>query len=366
MPFSDEDIIAFLLGEADSSLAIRIQECMQNDSRLVDRVSHFRSLLNHLNGTGQCFEPPSGLIEATLRRMGDVEADAMREPRGAFSDNAENPANAATLPDGSTNLAVAGFKPQSGGLLSLFREWGQNNQLQSAFDSMALSIGLVCLSCVILPAILRVRFESRRAQCAENLRLNGQALFCFALRSADQRLPAVPSAGPEAFAGIYSVRLVNAGLMNSASQLRCVSLAGIERPMVTDISRFPTLFEIRQATQQQLAIWKQHLGGDYAYNLGIFDKLGVVAPKNTGSSHFAILADSPTTISGEETWSAHDGKGSNILYDDGHVAFITHSQLDSIGIVGDHPFWNRHGFREAGLDNTDASLAPSPCPPLDR
>jgi hypothetical protein len=48
----------------------------------------------------------------------------------------------------------------------------------------------------LMPAIVRARFESRRAQCAENLRQTGQALFEYALRRPDRRFPPVASSDP--------------------------------------------------------------------------------------------------------------------------------------------------------------------------
>lgn len=367
MSFSDEDIIAYLLGEAEASLSARIEDCLHSDSLLAERVNYLRLMLSHLSGAGHCFEPPDGLIEATMRRMSEADSETGQiEPSSSHGQPANSEIAAPQPFPVHSAPKHSAPKSRGGGILGLAREWGQYHQLQNAFDSIALCFGVVCLSCLILPAILRARFESRRAQCAENLRTNGQALFCFALRNPDHRLPAVESSGPEAFAGVYAVRLYDAGLLRAPNQLHCVSLVGVDRPMVHHLAFFPTLDELRRATEQKLAYWQQVLGGDYAFNLGILEKHKVVAPKNTGSSYFAILADTPTRYGNDETWVAHDGQGTNILYDDGHVAFLTRSTLSDPVFVGDHPYWNRIGLREAGLDDRDASLAPSPFPPLER
>lgn len=375
IPFSDEEIIAFLMGEADSVLASRIQRSMLEDADLVSRVSHLRSVLNHLNGSGGCFEPPSGLIEATLQRVDALDGstfhrsdDSATEPPeqsdiarpaslGAhFVDRGPSESSQASSPLRSTRFT---------GLLSLARGWGRQNRVRNLMDSTALSISLVCLSCLVLPAMLRARFESRRAQCAENLRLNGQALFTFAMQRSDRRFPEVSASGPEAFAGIYAVRLYNMGLLGSSGQLRCVSLLGSERPAMCSLSEFPSIEQLRVATQQQLNRWQQVLGGDYAYNLGVWEDSTLVAPRNTGSSHFAILADAPIVESDTDSWPAHEGHGVNILYDDGHVEFASSDCFEESFQVRDHPYCNRFGLREAGLDDTDASLAPSYFPPLE-
>ena len=231
---------------------------------------------------------------------------------------------------------------------------------------MALTLSLTVLCCLALPALVRVRHESRKAQCAENLRLNGLALIEFAIRSANQRYPAVAGSGPEAFSGIYAVRLHNVGLLQSAQQIRCASLLGIERPLLQQLSNLPTLQQLRTASHEQLVQWQRLVGGDYAYNLGVLEKRHLVAPRNTGSSHFALLADAPLMEGDSDILVAHDGRGVNILYDDGHVSFVNHRFLNSYSTADDHPFRNRLGDRHAGVDTNDASLGPSWAPPLGR
>ena len=75
MSFSDEDIIAYLLGEAEASLSARIEDCLHSDSLLAERVNYLRLMLSHLSGAGHCFEPPDGLIEATMRRMSEADSE---------------------------------------------------------------------------------------------------------------------------------------------------------------------------------------------------------------------------------------------------------------------------------------------------
>ncbi len=59
----------------------------------------------------------------------------------------------------------------------------------------------------LLPAMAKGRFESRKVACQDQLRQFGTALTQYVIRSPQERLPAVSESGPEAFAGMYAVRL---------------------------------------------------------------------------------------------------------------------------------------------------------------
>jgi prepilin-type processing-associated H-X9-DG protein len=359
--FSDEDIIAFLLGEADESLADSIRQRLTRDTELVARISHFRSLLNHFDGVGELYEPPSGLVESTMRRMQEIQpdpSDPIDQVAGqlpADSNQSANPSPAKTSGKHAVVLSGDSVHHQ----IAVRKESGWT-------DSLALSVSLIAMCSLLLPTMIGVRFESRRHQCADNLRRNGQALIQFALRNPDHRFPAVARSGPEAFSGIYAVRLKEVGLLNSSDQLFCVSINGFDGRISRYFTRLPSLQELHAASPRRLATWKQVLGGDYAYNLGVMESQRLVAPKNIGRSQFAILADAPLISDEGEMLLAHDGRGVNILYDDGHVEFICRKRLEQPEQLRDHPFFNHHGDHEAGLDDQDASLAPSFFPPLGR
>lgn len=337
MSFSDEEIVAFLLGEADAELAARIRACLPSDSDLADRVSHFRSVLNHLDSTNEPFEPPSGLVERTLARIDDLPLEV--EPRQPQL----RPASAESCLSSQVESSVR-------------RRW---------IDSAALTVSLVVLCSLTIPAIVRARYESRRAQCAFNLRETGFMLFEYAMKQPDNRLPFVARSGPEAFAGVYVVRLNESGLTLPRHALRCASMIGVERPNASPmVMTVPTIEQLYSASQQQLECWQCSLGGDYAYNLGVFEDDELVAPKNVGSSNFAILADAPWLDDDIDQVLAHDGKGMNILYDDGQVRFVRSDWISSKDPIADHPFRNIRGDREAGIGIMDASLAPSQFPPI--
>lgn len=342
MSFSDEEIIAFLLGDAEQGLASRIRLCLATSEELAERVSHLRRVLNHLDGVVEPFEPPADLIENTLSR---IEASSL-SPTCSSSSGIET-GNEFDHPMVSC-LAAPIEASQTG------RGW---------LDSVALTLSLTVLCCLTVPAIIRARFESRRALCADNLRETGRSLVEYAMRRPDRRYPFVPGVGPESFSGVFVIRLKDEDLLPAGRLLPCASLNGMERPSFIPDMVVPSLQELCSSAESQIECMKGAIGGDYAYNLGVFEDGQLVAPKHSGSSYFAILADAPLIKDDEDQIIAHDGKGINILYDDGQVRFMNRKWIQSHE-ASDNPFRNMLGAHEAGISQLDASLAPSQYPPI--
>lgn len=366
MQISDENLIAYLMGDAEPELARQIeQQLSAGDLELVDRLNHLRFVLGQVDMLSGIYEPPSDLVESTMARIDDQdEADGLVEPRERQA------------------LSTTHESPRS---------------RRSVWDSAVLTISLSVLCCLALPAIIRARFESRKNQCAENLRITGFDLFNFALNDPQGRFPYVSTEGPDSFAGVYAVRLQTAGFPVAPSQLRCASLSGCTQTQPTLVlNSIPNLTELQAIAWYELSAFQQAIGGDYAYNLGVIEDPTLestalaVAPRYVGRAHFAILSDSPIFSDDGEQFSAHGGEGINIFYEDGHIAFIsapqvlqTHSGPSAKGplaphslesksasyaprdyvkpaLLGiDHPFRNMEGVHGYGLTPNDASLAPS-------
>ncbi|MBX3421359.1 MAG: hypothetical protein KF752_07355 [Pirellulaceae bacterium] len=341
MYFSDDQLISFLLGDADEVLVQQIRQQAAIDRQLADRIGHYRSVLSHLDRSDEFFEPPAGLVDATLQRLRmQLSSQIPSEPATDSGAKRQQPANCERSSTAS---------------------WGDRNKWS---DSIALTFSVTAICCLVLPSIVSARFQARRAQCAENLRLSGTALIAFAIRNENRRFPAVASSGPQAFSGIYAVHLADSQLLDSTSQLQCSSLLGLKQPMTTYLSKLPTLDQVCAASQAHWLQWTKILGGDYAYNLGVHENGRLVPPRNDGRSYFAVLSDAPEILDKGFSIVSHDGRGSNLLYDDGHVSFVVSERLLDGDHSSDHPFHNRSGQLEAGVDQGDASLAPSPYAPL--
>lgn len=375
MHFTDEELIAYLLGDATPTLARQIENQVSNSPELCERLEQFRTLLGHLDGLDAqpeiLHEPPTGLVESTMARIfqgEEVAGDRIEREQSTVRGDTERASDLEQRHQLATRLSATFDAPRG---------------RRSLWDSTALTISLTILCCLALPALVRARFEARRAQCAENMRITGRGLLDFALNDPERRLPGIAISGPLAFAGAYAMHLNNAGLLDSFGQLSCPSLG--KRLDVAELQalglcqqfvergalRIPTEEELLALPEHQLPIVQSLVGGSYAYGLGVVENDRPVPPRHEGRTHFAILADAPLFMEGKELFVAHDGYGINILYDDGRVHFFSTTRLHAarstpveIEFLGDDPFFNELREHRVGLHEHDASLAPSHYSPL--
>jgi hypothetical protein len=123
----------------------------------------------------------------------------------------------------------------------------------------------------------------------------------------------------------------------------------------------PTLERIDRAHSSQRWLLQSQAAGSYAYCVGYVENGRLRAVKNEDRASFALLADAPSLNQARLRSANHGGRGQNIFFEDGHVAFVTDVRL----LPGDNPFRNRDGLAEAGTDRSDAVILPSLLPPLE-
>ncbi|MFO1066405.1 MAG: hypothetical protein U0892_21310 [Pirellulales bacterium] len=354
--FREEDLISYLLGDADEALCRQIEAAIAVDASLRARLTELRGMLGELDAyAAEAIDPPAGLVERTLSYI-----DA------AFTEG--------TVDERREQDAV---RLQSSSL------GGEGRGRRSGWDMAVLSVSVLVLCSLLLPTVLRARFESRRAQCAYNLCELGRGLVSLATADKQQRFPAIPTEGPLSFAGYYAMRMQDVQLLGSPAQLNCPSVKNVGLEPLKEV---PTEAIFLTANDAQQAAWRKTIGGDYAYNLGVIEEGEAMAPKLSGRSYFAILGDSPERVPGKQMLIAHEGRGINIFYEDGHVRFINLGISDvsdllddgsrSSGTVKpvlpvrreqavwqDHPYLNYDGKPAVGLFPNDATLGPSSAPP---
>ena len=371
MLFSDDELIAYLLGDAPPELSQRLELCLSVDSELLQRLASLRRMLGQIDSPAGRFEPPADLVDTTLERIDQIAAASTTSDILATDD----PPSLDDNRQGSKQLVQR---------VCLSSSLSSPQRRRWMWDSTALTISLTILCCLALPALLRARFESRKAQCARNLELTGSELVGYALNHPQSRFPFVALEGPQAFAGVYAVYLHEAGGNIPAGQLHCPSLLGIGRladqrldtSLASEKTNLPSFAELHRLAGDELKLVQQVAGGDYAYNLGVAEGGNPQAPKCQGRSQFAIVADAPVMLvsneenheTGRKQFIAHEGKGINIFFEDGHVRFVTADSISSLDLAHasliDNPFENQRGAHELGLHPQDASLAPSHFAPL--
>ncbi len=378
MSIRDEELVQYLLGEADDALRQRIESALRDDAEVVRRIDELRFALGMLDSLRSVVEPPEDLVARTMARI-DEDADVASTPDAANEAAKDQAAKdqAAGVPDARSLNNLVRLRPDV--------RPTEHRSSRSPWDSVIMSLSVGVIVCLLLPLVLHGRSLSRKHVCAYNQRTVGRALADLAQQSPEHRLPAVPVVGPLDFAGIYAVKLQDVGLLESQRPLRCVSLLDGDSSLNgQELMVVPTTAAFLQASPTQQAAWRAALGRNYAYNFGIIDEGRIAGPRLEGRSHLAILADAPLVEGDCDRFTAHDGRGINIYYEDGRVAFYyfprrvvapqsssmhpafggTVVQVSNWHEAMDYPFRNLEGRQAHGLNANDASLGPSYSSPL--
>lgn len=263
----------------------------------------------------------------------------------------------------------------------------RSGRTSKQWDWVGGTVAVAVLLGLLLPSLAEGRFEARKIACQDQLRRNFTMMIQYVMRGTQERLPAVGRRGPEAFAGVYAIRLADAGLLESPESRWCPSLERpvmiptgiptgdtvgtssiVSQPIPMDPLSSESMVSIKQLNEvsvNELRQIQQYAGGNYAYNLGVLEQNRYAPPRYEARATFAVMSDAPVTMHRDGTVStqsvSHDGRGVNVVYEDGRIQFIS---IESLGRLPDHPMMNHAGQSEAGVHVDDASLAPSWRPPF--
>lgn len=355
-----EDLLGYLLGALEPEEMQRVSAWLRNNPEAQAELAAIERSLKPLEEGFEAVDPPSqDLLERTLSGI----------PKGLPPQSASEEAMQASSVESERASKFAG--------VDLARDVESRSGQWSWMDSVGSLISVAVLLALLLPMIAEGRFESRKVVCQNQLGEIGNALMQFANRDFQGRLPHVAASGPEAFAGVYAMRLADAGLLPDSGKRWCPSaesplprsmpLALRNKPeLVSFVSELPAISELSNLTVDELKRVQRFAGGHYAYTLGVVGAQGYSSPRFEARASFAVMADAPIGgsfgASGHRTLKySHGGEGINVLYEDGAVRFIRAEAFDS---MPDHPLVNHEGEREAGVNIDDASLSPSWRPPF--
>lgn len=332
-----EDLLGYLLGALEPHEMQRVAQLLRDNPAAREELAKIERSLEPLEEFYQpVAAPPPDLVARTLANLPPLPSADENKPT-------------ATVELVSMQSGVEA--PKSTTLT--FVDWA------SGAVAVAVLLGF------LLPALAQGRFEARKATCQDQLRQFGTALTSFVIRNQQNRLPSVAENGPEAFAGIYAIRLDESGLLEDPSIRWCPSLDRPDEGLRIGGDEMVSVRDLHEMSVDQLRQIQQRVGGHYAYTLGVIDKDHFTPPRFESRSSFAVMSDAPMVgISGGKIRAdqiGHSGFGINVLYEDGRVQFISLSSLES---MPDHPLFNHRGRAEAGVNIDDASLAPSWRPPF--
>lgn len=341
----DEDLLGYLLAALEPHEMRRVAQRLEEDPGARQQMSQIERLLRRFEDGYQPAEPPpSDLVARTLANLPPLPsaelAATRRSQMAATSDSL---------------IAMQDHVEPPGNATATWVDWAAG------------SVATAVLLALLLPTMAEGRFESRKNACQDQLRQFGTAITQFVLRSEHERLPAVSPSGPEAFAGVYAVRLHDAGLMDDPMIRWCPSL---DPPMANEVQLTPinelvSAKQLHEASVDRLREIQRVSGGHYAFTLGVIDENRFAPPRYESRSSFAVMSDAPMAgiPDGDNLREmiGHFGRGINVLYEDGRVQFLS---IPSLTSIPDHPLFNHRGQAEAGVNIDDASLAPSWRPPF--
>jgi len=406
-----EDLLGYLLNALEPDEMRRVELWLRGNEEAQRELARLERTLGRLDENEPAEDlsasdlmPPADLVSRTLANLPPMP-----------------PMPEAEKPDDSFEVADVEARIFSNLSFSEVSEGGSSSAW-SLRDWAASVTAAVILIAISVPALSEGRFAARKVACQDHLRELGLAMTQFAGRNAQSRLPSVAPDGYQAFAGVYALRLHEAGLLNDPRITLCPSIdraafwpiesrpgsgMGYENPLwLTDDSQTPMLVSLQTLDElgrdlagsetsvigdsetagrvmraiEKLRWIQMTAGGQYAYTLGVRDGEHFSPPRFQGRTHFAVMSDAAITrvqimdgpLSSDSrsgnlssgyrsTVLSHGGRGINVLYEDGHVGFLP---TDSLDRIPDNPLVNHDGLNEAGVTIDDASLAPSWRPPF--
>jgi hypothetical protein len=341
-----DDLIGFVLDALEPQEHEHIRRKLEEDADLRRQLEWVQRTLQPLAGVGQDVAAPPGLAARTCAQM-----DLLSQ-----STQLSQPTNP------TTSLVVTAHCSKPSPVVRARQSvWGPNEcdwageARRWTMADFVVAAG-VCLAaaCLFFPAVANSRWHAQMAGCQNNLRELGTSLAQYS-NTAGGYFPVIPLNGNLSFSGIYAAKLAARGLMPDQRVILCPGKGS------TYLLKIPPLQDIAAAQGPQLVRLHRTTGGDYAYALGYVQRGHLYGNRNQGRWNVAILSDAPLEKLRNTAIGTH-GRGQNVLFEDGHVRFMT--KRTRPGVPSDDMFVNDQMLVRAGLHPEDNVLAPSYVSPL--
>jgi len=333
-----EDLLGYLLSALEPHEMRRVEQELRSQPALREELDYLQRTLDPLDRAAASlpvFESPPDLVSRTMAMLPAMEF-------------------------GGPSLLTIAMAPVVESRRLFRNTWA---------DLMVAALASAALLGILLTSLARGRYEARKLACQEHLRQLGTAITQFVMQDSSDSLPQIAESGPEAFSGMYAVRLAEHDLLSDSEWRFCPEVKVSPTVDESQMIKLPMvkIDDLRQASERgdvnRLRLLQQTAGGNYAYTLGVVDGDRYESPHYEARPSFAILGDTP--ISGTEIadgvdveklrWG-HGDTGANLLFEDGSVRFMDMSNGTQFP---DHPFFNHRGSFEAGVNIDDASLGAS-------
>jgi len=328
-----ELLLGYLLGALEPHEIDLIEQRLANDPQLQQELHELAEKLLPLSDADGEFDPPEGLADRTC----DLVASYQNIPEPA-----------------ATPAAPARSAPAS--LLSHREPITPSRSLWRWADIVVTAAVVAGAALLFFPSIAASWYESRKLACQHNLVEVGRGLTEYSDLHQGY-FPDISEHGEVTTAGFYGPLLLERNLLNDPRFLVCPA----DESQRQTAWQPPTLTDLEHAAGPIRAQLQRECGGSYGYSLGHVSDGRYQPTKNCGRTHFAILADSPSSHLPRRQSANHGGRGQNVLYEDMHVDFVTCCRDAT---CGDDFFTNRHGVIAAGADASDAVIGASDSTPF--
>jgi hypothetical protein len=224
------------------------------------------------------------------------------------------------------------------------------------YDLVTVAAVLIAALSLAFPALSYSRFHSQIASCQNQLRLIGLGLHGYSNLQPDHSFPGPEMVGPRAVVGVVAPILVSHHLAEPPMFLCSTS------PLASGGDfRMPSLDELDQLTGLELRHVQRAMGGDFGYNMGYVEEGRLMRPRDARRPNYVLVGDAPSDSQPRRISKNHDGRGQNVLYEDGRIQFLRELVTPQLF---DDPYHNRQGWVAAGVDSDDAVLGASADVPL--
>ena len=305
---SQEDLLGYVLGALDADQQRDVQQVLDQDSQLEERLLVIKSSLQPLELLDEVPAARPGLARRTCEMLATIQKEEQLRKQSAEPALTMEPM-ASPLIDSET-LAPATANRESKmsqrGTIVSRGGWSLN-------DVLVLAASLAVVAAVLFPAISYSRYYADIQSCQSNLASLGQAFLTYS-DNHNGRFVQIPADGNLAVAGSFAPILKDAGLVDEDSLFAC---AGVKRPTPTVI---PSCSQVEGSSGYQLTHLQRTMSGDYGYSLGYLENDRYLTPAK-GQSALIILSDQPSNLEGHRSRN-HRGVGQNCLFRDGHYEYV--------------------------------------------
>lgn len=324
------DLIAYLTGSLDDDARTQFEVQMQSDANLKQKVAAARQRVAPLFDV-EPIAPPPGLV---LNTIGFIAGEVCR-------DRPQVQVRVGEVRREETNVTSPAPAPISRG--GFERSWWRRMDVIVAASILLTALGLG------LPVVSYLRYTELRVRCENNLKELWSGLNAYQMQRG--ALPDVNLAKRPA-ASVVIPMLRDAGVLTSDVGY-CPAAAKGEECLHTGLD---VLDKMPEGEFQRAAA---RLLPGFAYSLGYRDHAGRVqgpaaALADVPAAQLPILADAPAVpVALGNNSPNHSGRGQNVLYSDGHIAF---KKERTAGLPGDDIYLNRDQKVAAGVNVHDVVL----------